>query len=190
MLPIQFMSPTKNMKIKAMKIKTDLPNRRILKSAFVLLCVVCFVANSFVIFKQYIGGKTLTSQDVEKNEKLFLPSVTICGLSAFKEQIDEFDDLELENYLNKTLYLEEILVGVMDIHSTLTRLKDMYNNTTHWGITTTYSFNRGRCYTIRYKQEVKKSIKFLCFFHYLRHLILIAKVNIRGTTLEIIITPR
>jgi len=144
------------MKIKLRTIKANVSNESLIKSAVALVCVVGFIANSFLIFKQFIAAKRTTSQDIQSNEKLALPSVTICGSSAYKQEIEKYDDIELDNYLNNTLDLEEVLVSVIDPFDRMILLKDMYKNATHWDITTTYSLYRGRCYTLRYKQEVMK----------------------------------
>ena len=80
--------------------------------------------------------------------------MTICSLSGFKEKMDEYDDLELENYFKKTLALEEILVGVTDTFGNSALLQELYENPTLWNITTTYSLFKGRCHTIKYNQEV------------------------------------
>ena len=126
----------------------------ILKCATSILCMIGFVANSFMIFKQFIEHKTVTTQDIQQNMYLFLPSMTICSLSGFKDKMDEYDDLELENYFKKTLALEEILVGVTDTFGNTTVLQELYENPTLWKITTTYSPFKGRCHTIKYNQEV------------------------------------
>ena len=84
----------------------------LLKAATGILCMVCFVANSFYIFEQFIGRKTITSQDVKKYKKLALPSVTVCNFSSFKKLMNEPDDIELQNYLNQTMNLEDVLKDV------------------------------------------------------------------------------
>ena len=81
----------------------------------IIACIVClvgFVANSLYISKQFIGGKTVTSENIKKYQKLGLPSVTICSVSGFKKKMNETDDLELENYLNeKSMEDMEVCVG-------------------------------------------------------------------------------
>ena len=115
------------------------------------LCLVGFFGNTFVIFKHFIENKTITSQDVQKSSKLFLPSMTICSLSGFKEMMNEYHDLELQSYLDKTLDLDEILVSAEDMS-----LQDMYKNPETWQITTVYSQYKGRCHTIKYNKKVRK----------------------------------
>ena len=145
------------------KINEHIMIGNILKCVTAILCMFGFVANSFMIFKQFIDHKTITSQDVQKNAHLFLPSVTVCGLSGFKDKMDQYDDLELDNYLQKTLDLEEILSAVTDPLDHTTFLQELYENATLWKITTTYSPYKGRCHTINYNQEVKK-FNFLLLF--------------------------
>ena len=79
-----------------------------------IICFGGFVGNSFVIFKQFIGGKTLTSYDVQKNTKLYLPSLTICSLSGYKEPMDDYGDIELESFRKKPLNLSEVITLVDD----------------------------------------------------------------------------
>ena len=127
----------------------------LLKFGSAVLCIVGFVCNSYIIFKQFIEGKRLTSLDIRKGTKLVLPSLTICRFSGYKEAMDEYTDLELVNFLNKTLDLEEILISIKDPHSYTSPITDIYKNVTHWKIKATYSNSRGRCHTIHYNQQVK-----------------------------------
>ena len=114
-----------------------------------IICFGGFVGNSFVIFKQFIGGKTLTSYDVQKNTKLYLPSFTICSLSGYKEPMDDYGDIELERFLRQTLDLAEVIESVDQ-----TKITEMYRDTKTWELTTTYSQFKGACHTIRYKNKV------------------------------------
>ena len=129
----------------------------------VIACLIAFITNSSAIFIQFIDMKTITSQDVEHNNELLLPSITMCSLSGFKEEMDEFKDLELENYLNKTLDLEEILGGYYDFDNTNNSIEDsfvnlttMKANTALWKFTTTYSQFQGRCHTLSYRKPVRQ----------------------------------
>ena len=114
-----------------------------------IICFGGFVVNSFVIFKQFIGGKTLTSYDVQKSTKLYLPSLTICSLSGYKEPMDDYGDIELESFLRQTLDLAEVIESVDQ-----TKITEMYKDTKKWELTTTYSQFKGACHTIRYKNKV------------------------------------
>ena len=134
----------------------------ILKAATGILCMVCFVANSFYIFEQFIGRKTITSHDAKKYETLILPSVTICNFSSFKKLMSDSDDIELQNYLTQTIDLEEVLedVGPVPENGLISEdpiiPEEMHNNAATWKRTTTYSPLNGRCYTIQYKKEVDR----------------------------------
>ena len=114
-----------------------------------IICFGGFVGNSFVIFKQFIGGKTLTSYDVQKNTRLYFPSLTICSLSGFKEPMDDYGDIELESFLGQTLDLAEVIESVDQ-----TKITEMYRDTKTWELTTTYSQFKGACHTIRKKHKV------------------------------------
>ena len=127
---------------------------KLVKLATIFLCIGGFIGNSYMIFTQFIGKKTITSQNVENNDGLLLPSITICSLSGFKEEMDEYEDLELENYLNKTLDFAEIFYGYYDVEYTYYSLESMKSNSTLMKITTTYSQYKGRCHTLTYNKLV------------------------------------
>ena len=130
-----------------------------IKVLSVIVCLIACVSNSYIIFTQFIGRKTITTQNVEHNDELLLPSITMCSLSGFKEEIDEFKDLELENYLNKTLQLEEILYGYYNNEHLFVNLTTMKANTALWKFTTTYSKFKGRCHTLTYQKSVRQDDK-------------------------------
>ena len=128
-----------------------------IKFLTVFACLIAFIANSYAIFTQFIGKKTITSQNAENNDGLLLPSITICSLSGFKEEMLDYKDLELNNYLNKTLNLDEILYGYYnndnEIDLNLTMMKADQD---FWKFTTTYSQYKGRCHTLTYQKLVRE----------------------------------
>ena len=124
----------------------------VVKVATFILCLAGFIANSYMIFIQFIGKKTITSQNVENYNGLSLPSITMCSLSGFKEEMDEYKDLKLDNYLNKTLELGEVFSGYYyydeDDRYQYIDSETIKVNSTLWKLTTTYSQYKGRCYTL------------------------------------------
>ena len=130
----------------------------VLKFLTRIICFGGFVVNSFVIFKQFIGGKTLTSYDVQKSTKLYLPSLTICSLSGYKEPMDDYGDIELERFLRKTLDLGEIIESVDH-----TKITELHKGTKKWELTITYSQYKGTCHTIRYKNRVCNMFLRTCY---------------------------
>ena len=125
----------------------------VIKVATFILCLAGFIANSYMIFIQFIGKKTITSQNVENYNGLSLPSITMCSLSGFKEEMDEYEDLELDNYLNKTLELGEVFLGHYEYDDDdgeyyYIDAETMKVNSTLWKLTTTYSQYKGRCHTL------------------------------------------
>ena len=130
-----------------------------LKVTITILCLVGFCFNSFIIFKQFVGNETLTSHKIEENLELFLPSITLCGPSGFKSAVEKYSDLELDNYLNNTVDLKDILINVYDRDNNYIDAKSVeginYNKSNIWIVTTTFSAYRGRCYTIEYRKKVK-----------------------------------
>ena len=136
---------------------------RALKFVVVILCLVGFVFNSYYIFKQFIGHQTVTSFNIQENLELYLPSITLCGASGYKEQVNQYSDLRIENYVNNTIGITEILVsntpnenhaaGELPVQDTL------FDELGQWRILTTYSAYRGRCYTIEYREKVISSFQ-------------------------------
>ena len=112
-------------------------------------CLAGFVSNSFMIFKQFIGKKTITSQDIKHDNKLAVPSFTLCSLSGYKEKIIDYHGLTLKNYHNNTLELDETLISINGM-----AIKDRRHNSKLWDVKTTYSAFKGRCHTIGYKFKV------------------------------------
>ena len=131
---------------------------RMLKVSIILLCLIGFFFNSFMIFKQFVGSETVTSNKIQENSDLYLPSITLCGPSGFKSAVSKYSDLELENYLNNTVNLEDMLIHVRDIYNNHIEAElvkeNVYKNSKIWKLTTTYSAYRGRCYTIEYRKKV------------------------------------
>ena len=120
-----------------------------IKTVTFIICLAGFVVNSSMIIKQFFIKQTITSKNLVHNKELDLPSFTICSLSGFKEKIKKFQDLKLNNYLEKTLGLDEILFQVNEMS-----IDKLIENTTFWQITTTHTKYKGRCHTIRYLKKV------------------------------------
>ena len=125
----------------------------LIKKATFLICLAGFVANSYMCLKQFIGKETVQSQELKHNKELVLPSLTICSLSGFKEKIIRHQDLKLNNYLNNTLELDEIILWVQTDDNVWT-VEQLIKDKTSWQVTTTYSLYKGRCHTIRFLHKV------------------------------------
>ena len=129
-----------------------------LKITIIILCLVGFFFNSYMIFKRFIGNETVTSMKVQENKELFLPSMTLCGVSGFKRIVDKYSDLKLENYFNNTIHLDEMLIEAFDNDQNAFEAepinKPIFAESDVWKITTTLSAYRGRCYTIEYRKKV------------------------------------
>ena len=132
------------------------------KTITFIICLAGFAWNSLKNFTQFIGKQTITTEDLQHNEELVLPSFTLCGISSFKEKVTNYQDLELNNYLTNTLELDEIFIAFFDkINKRIFDLKQLKKVTTLWKITTTYSQMRGRCHTIRYLPKVIKTSNYI-----------------------------
>ena len=113
--------------------------------------MVGFICNSLVIFEQFIGQKTVRSSNLRQDMKLLLPSITICGHSAFKEKVSKYEDLDIQSYKRNTLNKDEI--GYLKAYH-----EDFRSPSEDLFLTKeTYTLYRGRCYTIEYKNEVKNN---------------------------------
>ena len=134
-----------------------------LRFVVVILCLVGFVFNSYYIFKQFIGHQTVTSFNIQENLELYLPSITLCGTSGYKEQVDEYSDLRIENYVNNTIGITDILISNApnkgDVAGKLPVQDTLLDELGQWRILTTYSAYRGRCYTIEYREKVISSFQ-------------------------------
>ena len=135
------------------------------KTITFIICLAGFAWNSFTNFTQFIGKQTITTEDLQHNEELVLPSFTLCGISSFKEKVTNYQDLELNNYLNNTLELDEIFINVdgpvpmthsIPANVTSIDLRQLKKMSTLWEVRTTFSQVRGRCHTIRYIPKVTK----------------------------------
>ena len=133
-----------------------------LKVTITLLCLIGFCFNSFIIFKQFVGSETVTSHKIEENSELYLPSITLCGPSGFKSAVEKYSDLELENYLNNTVDLRDMLIVAYDRDNNNLDAKfvegKINKKSKIWKLTTTCSAYRGRCYTIEYRKKVYKIV--------------------------------
>ena len=85
---------------------------KVFKLITMLCCVVGFILNSLLIFQHFIESKTVTTSNLERKSKLHLPSLTICSPNGFKEKIFTVDGITLENYINNTIELNEIVNSI------------------------------------------------------------------------------
>ena len=133
---------------------------KITKIASCILCLAGFTLNSLAIFQNLIENKTLTSNELQKHDKLLLPAITICSISGYKEKMDEYSDLDLKNYKDKTADLEEFLYQTyicdQNYECRYFTVNEMNKDGALWKISTVYSKYKGRCHTIQYKEQVKK----------------------------------
>ena len=119
-----------------------------------IICLILFFANSFVIFKQCISGKTIVFSDFNvKEDEIYFPLIVICNYSAYKNP--NLAELSLDEYRRNTLDINEILDSVY--LGFLNNYTDIINETFHsenikvWPILTYY---RGSCYGYKYKKKV------------------------------------
>ena len=86
----------------------------LIKYATGLGCILGFIFNSYVIFEQYIGGKTLLSSDLQPSPdgSLMAPGIVICSHRAFKTDhlttnIADFkkNTMALSDFLTEAFFL-------------------------------------------------------------------------------------
>ena len=130
-----------------------------------MICLVGFVFNSFMIFKQFIENETVITHKMQQNTKLYLPSITLCGFSGFKRIVIQYSGLNYKNYINNTIDINEMLIEIADNDKRTWKAEPLLDTTFdesgRWQISTTYSAYRGRCYTIEYTKKVYDTQKFL-----------------------------
>ena len=85
---------------------------KVFKLITLLCCVVGFILNSLLIFQHFIESKTVTTSNLERKSKLHLPSITICSPNGFKEKIFTVDGITLENYINNTIELKDMVNSI------------------------------------------------------------------------------
>ena len=157
-----------NMPIKKKSNKKKNSFLLILKGTVLVLCLIGFFFNSYIIFKQFIEKETVTSYKIEETSKLHLPSVTFCGNSGFKRIVENYSDFELQNYINNTVKLSEIVKEVTDHNNKTYKIapdrSTTFDGSGKWKIIETYSAYRGRCYTIEYKELVKYIKGYIIYF--------------------------
>ena len=141
----------------------NIPNKRsiylnILKGIIIMICLVGFFFNSFMIFKQFVENETVITNKIQENAKLYFPSITLCGFSGFKRIVNQYAELKYENYINNTIDINEMLIEVADSDNIIWKAEPLLDTTFDesgkWQISTTYSAYRGRCYTIKYNKKV------------------------------------
>ena len=128
------------------------------KAICIMLCIGGFIWNSFHTFKSFIGDETITSNHIEVNSRLMLPSVTFCATTGFKEEVVSYASLELQNYIDNTYDLNEMISLVKDNAGNNFTVEELLQVKTYKSetlkVSVTFSAYRGRCYTIQYKKEV------------------------------------
>ena len=90
---------------------------KIAKALFVLICLCGFVCNSYLIFSQFIEGRTILSNDLKspENGMLQAPSILVCGKMSFEDNIintnlSEFEEnsLKLSEFLEAAYFFSHV----------------------------------------------------------------------------------
>ena len=129
-----------------------------IKITIVVGCLLGFILNSIEIFSVFSEKSTVSTSNTENEGSLFYPSITICASRSYKHMINEFSDIELHNYFNNTIRLSETIDYLYhgDFNSSEVDFEnfDIYYESDHLRISTTYTLYKGRCYTLDYKNKV------------------------------------
>ena len=122
-------------------------NFTVAKVTTALILFGLFCANSYMIFEQYIGKKTVTSSNVvavETNMQA-MPAIVICRENAFTDVTKDMS--KLDAFLDNTLYL----IYYVDDNNDNIYLE---NNSSALKREYIYSFTRGLCYVLKYIPKV------------------------------------
>ena len=120
---------------------------KVAKVTTVLILFGLFCSNSYMIFEQYIGKKTVTSSNVvavETNMQA-MPAIVICRENAFTDVTKDMSKLDafLDNTLNLIYYVDDNNDNIY-LETNSSALKREY----------VYSFTRGLCYVLKYIPKV------------------------------------
>ena len=120
---------------------------KVAKVTTVLVLFGLFCSNSYMIFEQYIGKKTVTSSNVvavETNTQA-MPAIVICRENAFTDVTKDMSKLDafLDNTLNLIYYVDDNNDNIY-LETNSSALKREY----------VYSFTRGLCYVLKYIPKV------------------------------------
>ena len=125
----------------------------IIKFVAAVICFILFFANSFLIFEEFLSGKTILASNNKPEKSLYFPIIIICNLSAYK--YSEMATLELNDYLNNTFVIEDVLESITlgDARNPV----QIYNKTYRseiLSISSLYTYYRGHCYKFIYNAKV------------------------------------
>ena len=131
-----------------------------IKSCAALICVALFIANSYVIFKQFASHNTILAAKYIEEETLRFPTLIICNASAYKNP--EFPDFRLGSYLNNTIALSDFLIAITqpDKNKEAGCMENeaiLYNNTyssNNITVEAIRSYYRGNCFKVEYIKKV------------------------------------
>ena len=120
---------------------------KVAKVATVLILFGLFCSNSYIIFEQYIGKKTVTSSNVVavKTNTQAMPAIVICRENAFTDVKKDMSKLDafLDNTLSLIYYVDDNNDNIY-LETNASVLKREY----------VYSFTRGLCYVLKYIPKV------------------------------------
>ena len=131
-----------------------------IKSSAAFICVALFIANSYVIFKQFASHNTILAANYIVEDTLKFPTLIICNASAYKNP--EFPDFRLGSYLNNTIALSDFLIAITqpDKNKEAGCMENeviLYNNTyssNNITVEAIRSYYRGNCFKVEYIKKV------------------------------------
>ena len=131
-----------------------------IKLCAALICVALFIANSYVIFKQFASHNTILAAKFVEEDTLRFPTLIICNASAYKNP--KFPDFRLDSYLNNTIALSDFLIAITQPDKNgeagvIENEKMLYNSTyssVNITIEAIRSYYRGNCFKVEYRKKV------------------------------------
>ena len=125
-------------------------NFTVAKVTTALILFGLFCSNSYMIFEQYIGKKTVTSSNVVavKTNTQAMPAIVICRENAFTDVKKDMSKLDafLDNTLSLIYYVDDNNDGVFEHY--------LETNASMLKRESVYSFTRGLCYVLKYIPKV------------------------------------
>ena len=109
------------------------------------ILAICFIFFSYITFKHFIDGKTVTSSNIAVSDDgvQVLPAIIICREKAYDRHTEMY---RLDDFLNNTMKLQYYLddENYIPIEENSTQLKRE----------SVYSITRGHCVVLKYIKKV------------------------------------
>ena len=126
---------------------------KLMKFSACIICFLCFIANSYMIFLDFANNTTIISTTVipSPGDVLESPTLLLCNTSAFK-QPDLYTSLD--GYKNNTMGLNDFLIDVLFVKGTLTNFFNVKPVSIKESVKEIETMFHGTCFLIDKKLQV------------------------------------